>query len=62
MTMTHAAAGSHSPLEWLLVCAAAAVLVWALGAALRYTVRPEELDARHIGRRILHDHDDEPRR
>ena len=57
--MNHAAGVSHaSPLEWVLVFAAAAVLVWTLGLALRYTVHPEETDPRHIKRRILIDEPD----
>jgi len=44
----------------MLVCAAAVILVWALGLAIRYTVRPEETDAAHIKRRILLDEIDEP--
>ena len=60
--MDHAAHASHaSALEWLLVCAAAIVLVWALGLALRYTVSPRETDPGHIKRRILFDDIDEPR-
>jgi hypothetical protein len=56
MTMEHAAGASHaSALEWALVLAAALVLVWSLGLALRYTFRPEEFDADHIKRRILVD-------
>ena len=47
--MNHAAGVSHaSPLEWVLVFAAAVVLVWTLGLAIRYTVRPEETDPSHI--------------
>jgi hypothetical protein len=58
--MEHAASASHaSTLEWVLVLAAAIVLVWSLGLALRYTVRPGELDADHIKRRILVDDIDE---
>ncbi len=39
--MDHAAGASHaSLLEWMLVFAAAIVLVWALGLAIRYTVHP----------------------
>jgi hypothetical protein len=58
--MDHAASASHpSVLEWALVFAAAVVLVWALGLALRYTVRPEETDPGHIKRRILVDEIDE---
>ena len=58
--MDHAAGASHaSPLEWALVLAAAIVLVWALGLAIRYTVRPEETEASHIKRRILLDDVDE---
>jgi hypothetical protein len=60
MTMDHAAGASHaSPVEWLLVLAAAIVLVWSLALAIRYTVRPRETDAGHIKRRIL-DEIDEP--
>ena len=60
--MDHAAHASHaSALEWLLVFAAAIVLVWALGLAVRYTVHPGEAEATHIKRRILHDDVDEPR-
>jgi len=59
--MDHAAhASDASVLEWLLVFAAAIVLVWALGLALRYTVNPRETDPGHIKRRILHDDVDEP--
>ena len=58
--MDHAAGASHgSPLEWLLVLAAAIVLVWSLALAIRYTVRPRETEAAHIKRRIL-DEIDEP--
>jgi hypothetical protein len=42
------------------VFAAAIVLVWALGLAIRYTVHPEETEASHIKRRILLDDIDEP--
>jgi len=59
--MDHAAGASHaSLLEWILVLAAAIVLVWALGLAIRYTVRPRETEASHIKRRILLDDVDEP--
>ena len=59
--MEHAAGTSQAPLlEWMLVCSAAVVLLWALGLAIRYTVRPEETDAAHIKRRILLDEIDEP--
>lgn len=59
--MDHTAGASHaSLLEWALVLAAAIVLVWALGLAIRYTVRPEETEASHIKRRILLDDVDEP--
>jgi hypothetical protein len=52
--MDHAAGASHaSPVEWLLVLAAAIVLVWSLALAIRYTVRPRETEAAHIKRRIL---------
>lgn len=58
----HAAAASHaSLLEWVLVFAAAIVLVWALGLAIRYTVHPGETEGSHIKRRILHDDIDEPK-
>ena len=53
--MDHAAGASHSTLEWVLVFAAAVVLAWTLGLALRYTVRPGETDPGHIKRRILSD-------
>jgi hypothetical protein len=54
--MDHAAGTYHgSALEWVLVFAAAIVLVWTLGLALRYTLRPEETDPGHIKRRILSD-------
>lgn len=54
--MDHAAHAAHaSPLEWLLVCAAAVILVWSLGAALRYTLSPGETDPHHIKHRILDD-------
>jgi hypothetical protein len=53
--MDHAAGASHSTFEWVLVFAAAVVLVWTLGLAIRYTVRPEETDPGHIKRRILSD-------
>jgi hypothetical protein len=59
--MDHAAGVSHaSLLEWILVLAAAIVLMWALGLAIRYTVRPEETEASHIKRRILLDDVDGP--
>jgi len=58
--MDHAAGASHASLvEWILVFAAAIVLVWALGLAIRYTVHPEETEASHIKRRILLDDIDE---
>ena len=58
--MHHAGGASHvSVLEWALVFAAAVVLVWALGQALRYTIRPGESDPGHIKRRILVDETDE---
>jgi len=60
MMMDHAAGASHASLiEWMLVVAAAIVLVWALALAIRYTVRPQETEAAHIKRRIL-DEVDEP--
>jgi hypothetical protein len=59
--MDHAAGASYaSLLEWILVLVAAIVLMWALGLAIRYTVRPEETEASHIKRRILLDDVDEP--
>ena len=59
--MEHAAGASHaSLLEWILVLVAAIVLVWALGLAIRYTVRPGEAETSHIKRRILLDDVDEP--
>jgi len=59
--MDHAAHASHaSVLEWLLVLAAAIVLVWALALALRYTLSPRETDPGHIKRRILLDDLDDP--
>ena len=58
--MDHAVGASHaSPVEWLLVLAAAIVLVWSLALAIRYTARPRETEAGHIKRRIL-DEIDEP--
>jgi len=60
--MDHGAGASHaSLLEWMVVVAAAVVLVWALGLAIRYTVHPGETEATHIKRRILHDEFDEPK-
>jgi len=57
--MDHAAGASHaSPVEWLLVLAAAIVLVWSLALAIRYTFRPRETEAAHIKRRILDDIDE----
>jgi hypothetical protein len=58
--MDHAAGASHaSAFEWVLVFVAAVVVVWTLGLAIRYTVRPEETDPGHIKRRILTDEIDE---
>lgn len=58
--MDHAAGAAHtSNVEYVLVIAAAIVLVWALGLALRYTLRPRETDPDHIKRRILVDDLDE---
>jgi len=60
MMMDHAAHVAHaSVFEYVLVLAAAVVLVWTLVLALRYTVRPQETDAGHIKRRILIDETDE---
>jgi hypothetical protein len=49
------AGGASIPsiVEWVVVSAAALVLLWALGLAIRYTVRPGETDVAHIKRRIL---------
>ena len=59
--MDHATHASHaSVLEWLLVLAAAIVLVWTLALALRYTLSPRETDPGHIKRRILLDDLDDP--
>ena len=56
MMMDHAAHASHASIfEYVLVVAAAIVLVWTLVLALRYTVRPRETDPDHIKRRILID-------
>ena len=58
--MDHAAGAAHpSSFEYVLVVAAAIVLLWTLGLALRYTVHPRETDPRHIKRRILIDEIDE---
>jgi hypothetical protein len=57
--MDHAAHASHASIfEWMLVLAAALVLVWSLVLALRYTVRPGETDPGHIKHRILTDEPD----
>jgi len=59
--MHHAeGASTASVVEWVVVSAAVVVLVWALGLAIRYTVRPEETETAHIKRRILLDEIDEP--
>jgi len=59
--MDHAAGAARaSVLEWILVFAAAMVLLWALGLAIRYTVHPEESEGSHIKRRIVLDEIDEP--
>ena len=58
--MEHAAGAAHASfVEWALVLSAAIILVWSLALALRYTVRPEETDPRHIKHRILLDEIDE---
>ena len=44
-----------------LVALAAAIVLWAFYAAVRYTVRPGEEDLHHVKRRILVDEDEEPR-
>ena len=59
--MDHMAGASHvSLLDWLLVGAAAIILVRSLWLALRYTMRPGETDPGHIKHRILHEEPDEP--
>jgi hypothetical protein len=58
--MDHSAASQASAFEYVLVFVAAIVLVWTLGLALRYTVRPRETDPDHIKHRILDDEIDEP--
>ena len=58
--MDHSAASHASAFEYVLVFVAAIVLVWTLGLALRYTVRPRETDPDHIKHRILDDEIDEP--
>ena len=56
MMIEHAAGASQaSVVEYVLVLAAAVVLVWTLALALRYSVRPQETEAGHIKRRILAD-------
>jgi len=47
--------------DWGLVALAAAIVLWAFYAAVRYTVRPGEEDLHHVKRRILVDEDEEPR-
>jgi hypothetical protein len=42
-----------------LVSLAAAVVLWAFYAAIRYTVRPGEEDPGHVKRRILAEDDEE---
>ena len=44
-----------------LVALAAAIVLWAFYAAVRYTVRPGEEDRYHVKRRILVDEDEESR-
>jgi hypothetical protein len=57
--MHHAGdASSPSVFEWAVVAAAALVLLWALGLAIRYTVHPGEADVTHIKHRILLDETD----
>ena len=48
----------HGLVEWIVVAAAAIILLWTLGLALRYTLRPGESDATHIKHRILLDETD----
>jgi hypothetical protein len=57
--MDHASAAHAATFEYVLVFAAAIVLVWTLILALRYTVDPRETDAGHIKHRILLDEVDE---
>ena len=47
--------------DWGRVALAAAIVLWAFCAAVRYTVRPGEEDLHHVKRRILVDEDGEPR-
>ncbi len=44
-----------SALDWILVAVSAAVVVYSLFAAIRYTLRPGETDRRHIKFTILED-------
>jgi hypothetical protein len=44
-----------------LVALAAAIVLWAFYAAVRYTVRPGEEDLHHVKRRILVEEDEAPR-
>ena len=57
--MDHVGTSHASAIEWMLVFVAAVTLVWALGRALWYTVRPGETDPGHIKHRILLDEADE---
>lgn len=60
LLQAHAAhGGSARPAfyEYVLVAAAAVVMVWTLYLAFRYTVRPGEQNPDHIKRRILEDED-----
>ena len=60
----HAAGLLHTPatlVDWSLVALAAAVVLWAFYAAVRYTVRPGEEDPHHVKRRVLFDEGEEPR-
>jgi len=60
MMMDHAAHAARAAVfEYVLVFAAAVVLVWTLSLALCYTIRPRETEAGHIKRRILIDEMDE---
>ena len=44
-----------SALDWILVAVSAAVVVYSLVAAIRYTLRPGETDRGHIKFTILED-------
>lgn len=54
-----ASCGRIGLFDGALVALAAAVVVWTVYAAVRYTVRPGEEDPQHVKRRILIDEDGE---